>query len=135
MDEVNVQAVDFGGELVELVEPPLGGAPVELLPPVGDELLHVREVRPVVPARSGDLTRVARAGQPLLQVHQHGVGHADLEWNHRLLAVSWDLAEHHEEEWQERAHGALESARSLIVDSMLIVDWRLLICRAIESPD
>ena len=49
MDEVNIETVDRRRELVELIESPLGRAPVELLLPVRDELFEVREVRSVIP--------------------------------------------------------------------------------------
>ena len=42
MDEMNVEAVDVRDELVECVQSLFGGTPVELLPPVGDELFEIR---------------------------------------------------------------------------------------------
>src|SRR4030095_1755652 len=68
-------------ELVELIESPLGRAPVELLLPVRDELFEVREVRSVVPIRAGDLSREARACQPLLEIREYAVSDVDLEWD------------------------------------------------------
>ena len=81
MDEVNIETVDRRRELVELIESPLGRAPVELLLPVRDELFEVREVRSVVPIRAGDLTREARARQPLLEIREDAVSDVDLEWD------------------------------------------------------
>ena len=78
--------VDVGRELIELIEPPLGSAPVERLAPVGDELLEIRQVRAVIPVRAGDLTGKARARQALLQIGKNRIFDMDLERDDRFLA-------------------------------------------------
>src|SRR5881628_3259875 len=55
VDEMNVEPVDVGLELIQLVEPPLLGAPIEFLAPVSDELFEVPEIGAVVPIRSWNL--------------------------------------------------------------------------------
>jgi hypothetical protein len=53
MSEVEVDVINRGRELWEDVEEPLLFAPVELVQPVVDELLHVGEFGPVRPAGPG----------------------------------------------------------------------------------
>ena len=86
VNEMNVEAVDAGRELVELVETLLGGSPVELLAPVGDELLEIRQVRAVIPVRAGDLSGKSRARQALLQIGKDGIFDVNLERDDRFLA-------------------------------------------------
>ena len=77
--EVDVEAVDAGLELVEPVEPPLLGPPVELVAPVLDELPQVGLVHPELPPDALGLVGHAGAREPLLQVGQHVVGDVDGE--------------------------------------------------------
>src|SRR5262249_37433164 len=79
VDEVDGKLVDLGYELRQLVEFTFLGPPVVFIFPVGDEILHVAQIDPVIPTRFGNLIREARAGETILQVAQHGVVHRDLE--------------------------------------------------------
>ena len=79
VDEVDVEPVDLGDELVEAVEAALASAPVVLVGPVRGELADVRErdaLRPVV-----DQFTVGPAGvvQPRAQVVEHRLGNVDRE--------------------------------------------------------
>ena len=77
--EVDVEAVDAGLELLELVEPALLRPPVELVAPVLDELPQVGLVHPEPPSDSLRLIRQARPRQALAQVRQHFVRNVDGE--------------------------------------------------------
>src|SRR6476659_3142520 len=70
MDEVNFETVDGGLVVIEFVQLPLLGTPVEAVAPVGDERLEIREVGAVVPAGCWNFIRKARAGQPRLEIAQ-----------------------------------------------------------------
>ena len=80
MDEVDIQAVDLGDELVEPVEPSLPGPPVVLVGPMPGQLLHIVQrdaLSPVLHTRS---LRPAGTPQPVTQVEQILVGHRYPEW-------------------------------------------------------
>ena len=79
VDEVNVEAVDAGLEVVEAVERPLLRAPVVLVPPVRHQLAHVVQVAAVGPAGALQLVGEARVLEPRLQIVQHGIRHVDHE--------------------------------------------------------
>ena len=79
VDEVDVEAVDAGLELLEPVEPPLLFPPVELVTPVLDELPKVGLVHPEPPSDTLGLVGHAGAREPLLQVGEHAVGDVDGE--------------------------------------------------------
>ena len=66
MHEMDLDAVDRRLELVELVQPPLLGAPVVLVAPVGDKLTEVGQVGAVVPVGAAELVRKPRASQALM---------------------------------------------------------------------
>ena len=77
--KVHVLAVDDGGELGELVQPGLVGAPVVIGAPVGGQVFEVVQRYPGFPAGAGQLVGPARAGEPVGQVVQVGLGHVDPE--------------------------------------------------------
>ena len=83
VDEVNVETVDVRLELIELIEPPLLRPPVERGAPVGDELLEVRQVRAVIPARAVDAIREPGRRQSCPQVPQDIVGNVNREGEDR----------------------------------------------------
>src|SRR5262245_61094206 len=70
---MNVQAVDLGYKLVELIQFLLMLAPIVPGAPIFDEFLHVLDGNAVLPAGAVDLVRPARAGQAILQVAEHRV--------------------------------------------------------------
>lgn len=72
MDEMNLQSVDARREVVELVQLPLLRAPVELVAPVGDQLLEVRDIGAVGPALL-ERRRKPRAREPHSQVGEHRI--------------------------------------------------------------
>ena len=79
VDEVDVEPIDHGLILIQRVEAPLRRPPVELVAPVGDQVGHVAELRPVVPPDVLQLIGQAGARQPLAQIVEHGVRHVDRE--------------------------------------------------------
>ena len=85
VDEVDLQAVDRRGELVELVQLSFLSPPVELVSPVLDEWLEIGGVSAVVPADVLQLIREARAREAFLQIAQDRVGHVDFERDNRLV--------------------------------------------------
>jgi hypothetical protein len=77
VDEMDVETVDLGGELVEPVQRDLACAPVVFVGPVIGQLTGVTQrdaLRPVVDAFG---LRPSGAGQPVLQVGEVGVGNRD----------------------------------------------------------
>ncbi len=68
VQEVDVLAVDLGGELGEFVEFRLRLAPVEAVGPVRGQGLEVVGRHPPAPAGAGDLAAPAGARQPVVQV-------------------------------------------------------------------
>ena len=79
VQEVDVLAVDLGGELRVLVELRLGGAPVVLRVPVPGELLQVAQRYAAAPSHAGQLAGPAGAGEPAVQVVDVGLGDLDAE--------------------------------------------------------
>ena len=79
MDEMDVQPVDGRHELVELVQSSFLGPPIELVAPVVDELLQIRQIGAVVPPGVRDLVWKADRLQPSLQVGEDAVRHSDRE--------------------------------------------------------
>jgi hypothetical protein len=76
---VHPLAVDLGGELRELVEPPLVRAPVVAAAPVRGELAEVAGCDAVVPAGAGQLVGPAGRVQPAVQLVQVRLGDGDPE--------------------------------------------------------
>jgi hypothetical protein len=85
-------AVDRRGELVELVQPPFLGAPVEPVAPVLDQRLQVGRVGAVVPADVLQLIGEACPREPLFQVAQHRVRDVDREGDDRVAGRLCGLA-------------------------------------------
>jgi hypothetical protein len=75
MHEVDVKAVDLGVEVRQLVEPRLDRPPVELVPPVPDELMQDLERRSALPLLVVDLVGPANTQQARMQIFQ------SLVWN------------------------------------------------------
>jgi hypothetical protein len=114
VDEVDVGAVDGGEEVVELVQPGLGGAPVVRVAPVRDEVPCVSELGAVVPPRIGDLLGEPRAREALLQVVEGRLRDLD----------------------EERSYGDLlgHPFRSFIVDHPLGSGWNCAPCATGVRP-
>src|SRR5437660_1505874 len=81
---MDAEAVDLGTEVGEPVQRRLGGAPVEPVAPVPDQLTEVGEIGSVVPRAALDLVGVPRARQPRPQVAQDLVAHLDAERLHEI---------------------------------------------------
>jgi hypothetical protein len=64
MDEVNVEAVDPGMELRELIDEPFPFFPIEAGEPVVMEAAQVREISAVSPVGSRNFVRPPRPTQP-----------------------------------------------------------------------
>ena len=79
MDEMDVDAVDRGLELLKLVEPAFLVPPIKLVAPIVDELLQVRLIGPEHPPHPVGLVGHTGARQSVLEIHQYGVGHVDGE--------------------------------------------------------
>ncbi len=82
MQEVDVLAVDLGGELGDLVEAGLVDSPVVAAGPVLDQVDEVVLVHAVVPADAGDLVGPAGAGQSVSQVVEVSLRDVDTERLH-----------------------------------------------------
>ena len=103
MDEVTVDPVDVRRELVELIELLFSRAPVELLMPVRGQFPEIREVRPVVPLRPGDLPRESCACEALLEIREDRISDVDLEWDDGFLARRQDHTRQDEHQRQDEA--------------------------------
>src|SRR6266699_5785492 len=71
MDKVQTEAVNGGPELWKTVQQAFLCAPVIGIAPVGNQLLEIVQVRPIVPASTGYLVRPAGALQALLQIAEN----------------------------------------------------------------
>src|SRR5438034_9421172 len=80
VDEVDVLAVDRGGEVWKLVEVGFVLAPVVAGAPVFGQLLEPGKWEAVVPPGVGDLIGPTGAGEPVGQVVEVGLGDVDAEW-------------------------------------------------------
>ena len=76
-NEMDLEAVDIGGEMLEPIQLGLVLAPVVLGAPVVEQLAHVGEVGAVLPSGIGHLVGQTRAREPILQVLQNIIGHID----------------------------------------------------------
>src|SRR6476469_3027345 len=70
MNEVNVESIDPGLELTELVEAAFLCAPIKPITPVLDEALQISEIHAVVPAGTSELVRKSRACESRFQILQ-----------------------------------------------------------------
>jgi hypothetical protein len=98
VNEVQVNSTDGHDELLQPVESRLVDAPVVLLPPIGRERPHEREIGTVLPSASRALVGPACPFEPHPQVGQDGVRNMDSKrtWrghdgNHRLVSL-WCMA-------------------------------------------
>src|SRR5262249_40160752 len=83
MDEMDIDTVDIGLELVECVQPLLLNSPVVFVAPIFDETLEIYQIRAVVPPCVRKLVGEACLCQPPLQVHQHTFRNLNLEGHNR----------------------------------------------------
>ena len=79
VDEVDRLAVDPSAEVLELVQPRLLSPPVVRVTPVLDQLAHVSDRDPVLPARAVDLIREAGPLETAAEVLQDRVLDVDVE--------------------------------------------------------
>src|SRR5689334_25362380 len=77
MNEVNVESIDSGFELTELIEPAFLGTPIEPVAPVLDEGLQIPEIHAVVPAGTVELVRKSRPCESRFQILQDIVRNMD----------------------------------------------------------
>ena len=110
MNEVDVEIVNNGLELVELVQPALLFPPVELVTPVGDELRQIVELGAVVPVGALELIRESGPREPCPKILQHGIRNGNLKGSD-----------------SGRVH------RSLLGDGIL--QWRIRLARRRRTPD
>lgn len=73
--KVDVKIVDARLELGKRVQPRLGCAPVEPIPPIGDQLAHILNAGPVGSGGAGRFVREAGQRKSGLQIIQRLVGH------------------------------------------------------------
>jgi hypothetical protein len=77
VDEVNVETVDLGDEVVEPVQRGFACAPVVFICPIVGQLAGVAQRDALIPVIDGFGLRPSRAGQPVLQVGEVCVGNRD----------------------------------------------------------
>jgi hypothetical protein len=70
MDEVDMNAVEIGAEMIDRVQFALSSVPIEPVGPVREQPSQVREVSPVFPRSARGLVRPARVADALSQVRQ-----------------------------------------------------------------
>jgi hypothetical protein len=78
---MHIDAVQRQRVLRQGVEPRLGGAPVEAVMPVADQLLHVSDVAAIRPGLARRLVGKARARQPLAQIGDRRIRHVQRAGN------------------------------------------------------
>ncbi len=92
MDEVDIEPVDFAGELVKAIELGLALTPVIRVSPVLADVLNPCQRRTLAPVRDDFRIRPARAPQSLCEIGEHKVADIDAEGpylsSHRLLPIS-----------------------------------------------
>ena len=76
-----VNALPF--EVIESVQPLLPGAPVEIVGPVGEELLQPFQFGALFPTDAGHLIWPSRIAQPRPQIVEHLVGDVNSKWFHQ----------------------------------------------------
>src|SRR5437870_4507650 len=80
-------------EVVESVEPPFPGTPVELIGPVGHEALQPVQFGALLPAYAGYLVWPSRMAQPCPQIVEHLIRDMNpkrFHYNKSLLAIASD---------------------------------------------
>src|SRR6266850_3618376 len=70
---MNVEPVDFGGELRKAIEPRLAPAPIVLLPPIVADVLDPFQRRALAPVLDQFGFRPARVAQPRFEIVEHVV--------------------------------------------------------------
>ena len=91
VDEVDIESVDGGREVVERVESPFLVPPVVPRLPVVDQLAEIRQVGALAPSDALDLVGETGAGQTFLEICQYRVRHGDHERAdaHRVVGGGW----------------------------------------------
>ncbi len=79
MDEVDVDVIDVGPELGQLVEPMLGRAPVVLIAPVAAERAQVVERNALIPPLDRLALGPSGAVKPIAKILEVGLGNDDRE--------------------------------------------------------
>ena len=79
MNEVDIEAVDVGGELVEPVEQRFPGAPVVPVGPVRGKFSRVLKRNALAPVVDALAFRPSGLGQPLAQVVKNVIGNGNSE--------------------------------------------------------
>src|SRR5947208_7736553 len=80
MHKVQAEAVNGGLELWKTVQQAFLWAPVVGIAPVGNQLLEIVQVRPIVPASTGYLVRPAGTLQALLKIADNVIIDLDHKW-------------------------------------------------------
>lgn len=88
MDEMNIQPVDFGDELVEAVERRFACPPVVLVGPVGGQVAGVSQRNALAPVVHTLGFGPAGARQTGLQIIQNVVGNVDAKRPHLFIVPS-----------------------------------------------
>ena len=79
MDEVDMDAVEIGAELVDRVQLAFLCAPIELVGPIRKQLFKVLKISPLLPGIAWCLIRPARVADTLSQIRQDLVLDLDRE--------------------------------------------------------
>src|SRR5512144_2839308 len=82
MNEVDLDTVDFGAEVLEPVQLTLSGTPVELVAPVREQPLQVFEVGPLTPGRAWRRIGPARGADALSEIREDLRLDVNREWRH-----------------------------------------------------
>ncbi|MNI77985.1 hypothetical protein D3C73_1343250 [compost metagenome] len=77
MHEVHIDPVNAGAVMGQTVQLRFLGAPIIMLPPIGNERLQIQGIGPVLPAGALQSVRPADMLQPVLQIFKHFIGYID----------------------------------------------------------
>ena len=94
VDEVDLDVLHLGPEVVEGIDSLFLGSPIKLRGPIVHQLLDIIQVGPVVPLGAWDFAGPACSGQTLAQVLQGGFRYVDLKRLHvhaGLLQISREI--------------------------------------------
>ena len=78
-EKMDRHAVDAGAEMIEAVHRRFLGAPVIAVAPTSDEIAQIAALHAVAPILVGKFLRPARAGEPVAEIGELGVGDRDTE--------------------------------------------------------
>jgi hypothetical protein len=84
------------GKVIQRVEPPLPGTPVELVSPVRNQVSQSLQLRALLPGNTGNLVRPSRLPQPCPQIVKHlirDINPTRFHLNTSLLAMDPDKRE------------------------------------------